>query len=54
MAGYECENPSGDDQGFVTSADRFVSRREAYRLHFPNRSEPDDLHSDQLYCADFD
>ena len=49
MLGYECEQPRGKDQGFVTSADKFVSREEAYRLHFPNRSEPDELQSDDLY-----
>ena len=49
MLGYEGEQPRGKDQGFVTSADKFVSREQAYRLHFPNRSEPDELQSDDLY-----
>ncbi|MBU6463591.1 MAG: hypothetical protein KGK01_02055 [Bradyrhizobium sp.] len=48
MLGYENDRPRGNDQGFVTSANRFVSRQEAYRLHFPNRSDPDELHSDDL------
>jgi hypothetical protein len=49
MDGYECEQPRGEDQGFVTSANRFVTRRVAYRLHFPDRTEPDELRSDDLY-----
>jgi hypothetical protein len=49
MEGYEGEQPHAEDQGFVTSADRFATRREAYRLHFPDRTEPDELHSDDLY-----
>lgn len=49
MDGYECEQPHGEDQGFVTSNNRFVNRREAYRLHFPDRAEPDELRSDNLY-----
>jgi hypothetical protein len=49
MQGYEGEQPDGDDQGFVTSTNRFVNRLEAYRLHFPDRTEPDELHSDELY-----
>jgi len=49
MDGYEGEQPHGEDQGFVTSTNRFVTRGEAYRLHFPNRTEPDELHSDDLY-----
>lgn len=49
MDGYENEEPLGEDQGFVTSTNRFVNRREAYRLHFPNRAEPDELRSDDLY-----
>lgn len=49
MDGYECEQPHGENQGFVTSANRFVTRAEAYRLHFPDRKEPDELHSDDLY-----
>ena len=48
MDGYEREHPHGDDQGFVTSTNRFVNRREAYRLHFPDRTEPDELRSDDL------
>lgn len=49
MDGYHGEQPLGDDQGFVTSTNRFVNRREAYRLHFPDRTEPDELRSDDLY-----
>lgn len=49
MDGYEFERPDGDNQGFVTSINRFVNRREAYRLHFPDRAEPDELRSDDLY-----
>ena len=49
MEGYEAEQPYGDDQGFVTSSNRFVTRGEAYRLHFPDRTETDELHSDDLY-----
>jgi hypothetical protein len=49
MDGYEGEQPHGKSQGFVTSTGRFVNRREAYRLHFPHRTEPDELHSDDLY-----
>ena len=49
MLGYENEEPSGDNQGFVTSTNRFVNRAEAYRLHFPDFSEPGELHSDDLY-----
>ena len=49
MEGYEGEQPHAEDQGFVTYADRFATRREAYRLHFPDRTEPDELHSDDLY-----
>jgi hypothetical protein len=49
MPGYEGENPNGDDQGFVTSTNRFVNRKEAYRLHFPDLTEPGELHSDDLY-----
>ncbi|SDK42703.1 hypothetical protein SAMN05444163_8084 [Bradyrhizobium ottawaense] len=49
MEGYQGEQPYGDDHGFVTSTNRFVNRREAYRLHFPDRVEPDELRSDDLY-----
>lgn len=49
MDGYYGEEPHGDNQGFVTSTKRFVSRREAYRLHFPDRLEPDELQSEDLY-----
>ena len=49
MVGYDGEQPHGENQGFVTSTDRFVDRREAYRLHFPDRAEPDELRSDDLY-----
>jgi hypothetical protein len=49
MPGYEGEQPHGDDQGFVTSTGRFVNRKEAYRLHFPDFAEPGELHSDDLY-----
>jgi hypothetical protein len=49
MDGYEGEQPHGEDQGFVTSTNRFVSRGVAYRLHFPDKREPDELHSDDLY-----
>lgn len=49
MLGYENEYPHEDDQGFVTSADRFLDRKEAYRLHFPDRTEPDELRSEDLY-----
>jgi hypothetical protein len=49
ISGYENEQPRGEDQGFVTSTNRFVNRHEAYRLHFPDSTEPDELHSDDLY-----
>ena len=49
MQGYEGEQPDGDDQGFVTSTNRFVSREEAYRIHFPKFVELGELHSDDLY-----
>ena len=49
MHGYEGEQPDGDDQGFVTSTNRFVSREEAYRIHFPNFAGLGELHSDDLY-----
>jgi hypothetical protein len=49
LDGYERERPENEDQGFVTSTCRFVNRREAYRLHFPDRTEPDELRSDDLY-----
>lgn len=49
MLGYESEKPVGENQGFVTSANRFVSREEAYRLHFPDRAELGKLESDDLY-----
>jgi hypothetical protein len=48
MQGYEGEQPHGDDQGFLTSTNRFVNREEAYRLHFPDSTEPGELHSDDL------
>ncbi len=49
MQGYEGEQPHGDDQGFLTSTNRFVNREEAYRLHFPDSTERGELHSDDLY-----
>ena len=49
MLGYENEQPHGENQGFVTSTNRFVNRAEAYRLHFPDRTQPDELQSDDLY-----
>lgn len=49
MSGYESEQPSGDNQGFMTSTNRFVNRAEAYRLHFPDRTEPGELQSDDYY-----
>jgi hypothetical protein len=48
MDGHQNEQPHGEDEGFVTSSNRFVNRREAYRLHFPDREEPDELRSDEL------
>ena len=48
MLGYENEQPHGEDQGFVTSANRFVNREEGYRLHFPERTEPGELPSARL------
>lgn len=48
MDGYESEQPRGECHGFITSADRYVHRREAYRLHFPERTEQGELHSDDL------
>lgn len=48
MLGYENEQPRRDDQGFVTSTNRSVNRKEAYRLHYPDRVEPDELQSDDL------
>lgn len=32
MPGYEGERPHGDDQGFITSRNRYVTREEAYRI----------------------
>jgi hypothetical protein len=52
MHGYEREQPHGEDQGFVTSTNRFVNRAEVYRLHFPDFTEPGELHSDELYQAE--
>ena len=49
IAGYEGEEPYGNNQGFVTSTNRYVTRMEGYQLHFPDRTEPDELHSDDLY-----
>ena len=49
MSGYESEQPSGNNQGFVTSTNRFVNRADAYRLHFPDSTEPGELQSDDLY-----
>lgn len=49
MNGYEAEQPNGDDQGFVTSTNRFVNRQEAYRIRFPKNGELDELRSDDLY-----
>lgn len=49
MVGYENEQPLRENQGFLTSAHKFVNREEAYRLHFPDRTEPDELQSDDLY-----
>jgi len=50
IVGYEGEQPDGKDLGFVTSTNRYVTRMEAYQLHFPDRTEPDELYSDDLYC----
>jgi hypothetical protein len=49
MQGYEGEQPHGDNQGFLTSTNRFVNRVDAHRLHFPDSAEPGELHSDDLY-----
>lgn len=48
MDGYESKQPRGQRHGFITSADRYVNRREAYRLHFPDRAEQGELYSDDL------
>jgi hypothetical protein len=48
LPGYEAESPSGEDQGFLTTLGRFVGREEAYRIHFPERSVPDELQSDDI------
>lgn len=32
IPGYEKERPHGDDQGFVTSKNRYVNRKEAYQI----------------------
>jgi hypothetical protein len=46
---YEGERQEGDDQGFVTSANRFANRKKAYRIHFPHYTGPAELHSDDFY-----
>lgn len=32
IPGYEDERPHGDDQGFITSTNRYVNRKEAYKI----------------------
>jgi hypothetical protein len=48
MEGYEREKPKGENQGFITSCNRFVTRREAYCIHFPERVEAEELTSEDL------
>lgn len=54
---YKFEQPHGDDQGFVTSLNRYVTRAEAFRLHklagIPSadeyRNNIEELFSEDIY-----
>lgn len=48
MHGYEFEQPDGQNQGFVTSTNRFVNRREAYRLHLASGNHSREGHASRL------
>jgi len=58
VPGYEDERPYGDDQGFITSRNRYVTRKEGYELQIAAGIESVDknnpyaggeLYSEDLY-----
>lgn len=57
VPGYEGERPHGDDQGFVTSKNRYVTREEGYQLQLaagvpsvaPGGYRGEELFSEDLY-----
>lgn len=60
IPGYEDERPHGDDQGFLTSKNRYVNREEAYRIFVESgavsvdeeqhpMASRDELYSEDLY-----
>lgn len=53
IPGYEDERPSGDNQGFITSENRYVNREEAYKIQVAAGKMKDDnggrLYSEDLY-----
>lgn len=57
MPGYEDERPHGDDQGFITSKNRYVTREEGMKIqiaagipsHDPGGYRGKELFSEDLY-----
>lgn len=55
MPGYEDERPYGDDQGFITSEDRYVTRSEGLKIQLEagiesaNSGYIEELYSEDLY-----
>lgn len=60
VPGYENERPSGDDQGFITSHNRYVNRKEAMQIFKESGAvsadekqhpiiDRDELYSEDLY-----
>ena len=57
IPGYENERPNGDDQGFITSMNRYVNREEGYKLQIeagipskdPGGYRGGELFSEDLY-----
>lgn len=57
VPGYENERPHGDDQGFITSRNRYVNRKEALELQLaagiksvdPGGYRGGELYSEDLY-----
>lgn len=57
IPGYEDERPYGDDQGFITSENRYVNREEGLRIqraagiesHDPGGYRGGELYSEDLY-----
>lgn len=55
IPGYEKEHPYGDDQGFITSKNRYVTRQEGMKIQLAAgipSADPGGYRGDELYSED--